>query len=357
MARATERKVGAPLPTKAKRRRPRTLHAQFLYFRALLRRFRFTFGALFVLIAGGGTLIWHLQARIHAPVSYGHALITAYFLLFAQTVGEVPDNGLLEAVYAVIPPLGILTVAQGLVQFAFLLFAKQRDDKEWFAVLAQTMQDHVVVCGAGRIGFRIFEQYQRLGIPMVVIERKADAQFVSAIRAAGVPVLIEDVRSTRALEQSNIATARAIVCATDDDLANLNIALDARRLRPGIRVVIRLFDDDLVAKARESFQMEAFSTSAHAAPALAVAALDPTIRNSFEVGGRLMVVAELDAGPGLAGQSVAQLRAQHQLTVLQLVNDRGVQTFDPKGDTRLEPGDRVALQGTLQSWQEFRARR
>jgi voltage-gated potassium channel len=334
--------VGAPLPTNAKRRRPRTLHAQFLYFRALLRRFRFTFGALFALVAGGGTLIWHLQARIHHPISYGHALITAYFLLFVQTVGEVPDNGLLETVYAVIPPLGILTVAQGLVQFAFLLFAKQRDDKEWFTVLAQTMEDHVVVCGAGRIGFRIFEQYQRLGIPMVVIERKADAPFVSAIRAAGVAVLIEDVRSTRALVPSNIANARA---------------LDARRIRPGIRVVIRLFDDDLVAKVRESFQMEAFSTSAHAAPALAVAALDPTIRNSFEVGGRLMVVAELKADLGLAGRSVQEMRAQHHLAVLQRVDGGGVETFDPDGAIRLEAGDQVALQGTLQAWQEFRAGR
>ncbi len=335
-------------------KRRRSLHAQFLYLRALLRRFRFTFAALFLLIAGGGTLIWHLQRQIHEPVSYGHALITAYFLLFAQTVGDVPDYGWLETVYAVIPPLGILTVAQGLVQFAFLFFAKQRDDKEWFTVLAQTMENHVVVCGAGRIGFRIFEQYQRLDIPMVVIERKADAPFVGAIRAAGVPVLIEDVRSTRALEQSNIATARAIVCATDDDLANLNIALDARRLRPGIRVVIRLFDDDLVAKVRESFQMEAFSTSAHAAPALAVAALDPTIRNSFEVGGRQMVVAEVPAGPGLAGQEIQALRREHGLTVLNVMHARG-QEFDPPGSRRLEPADRVAIQATLESWQRFRA--
>jgi len=223
-------------------------------------------------------------------------------------------------------------------------------------VLAQTMQDHVVVCGAGRVGFRIFEQYQRLEIPMVVIERKADAAFVSAIRAAGVPVLIEDVRSTRALELSNIATARAIVCATDDDLANLNIALDARRLKPGIRVVIRLFDDDLVAKTREAFQMEAFSTSAHAAPALAVAALDPTIRNSFEVGGRLMVVAEVPAFPGLAGETVEELRVKHQLGILHVVNARNEHQFEPPGTLRLEPGDRVAVQATLQAWQKFRAR-
>ncbi len=337
------------------RRHQRSLRAQFLYFRALLRRFRFTFAALFILVFGGGTALWWLELHSGAPVKYSRALVTAYFLLFAQNIGEVPDIPLVEAIYAIIPPLGILSVAQGLVQFGFLLFSKQRDDKEWFAVLAQTMTDHVVVCGAGRVGFRIFEQYQKLNIPMVVIERKADAPFVPAILAAGVPVLIADVRSSSALEQSNLATARAIVCATDDDLANLNIALDARRLKPGIRVVIRLFDDDLVAKTREAFQFESFSTSAHAAPALAVAALDPAITNSFEMGGRLLVVAEVVAGAGLANHTVDELRIKHQLSVLQTSGASGVPLYDPAGSTRVASGDKIALQGTLQAWQNFRA--
>ena len=61
-------------------------------------------------------------------------------------------------------------------------------------------------------------------------------------------------------------------------------------LGPGIRVVMRLFDDDLVAKTRTAFEVEAFSTSALAAPALAVAALDSSIQNSFEVGARLRTI-------------------------------------------------------------------
>ena len=340
-------------PVLAPRRRL-SPHAQLLYFRALFVRFRFTFLMLVVLVAGGGTLIWHLHAAWGRPISFGRGLITAYFLLFAQTVGDVPDHGPLEVLYAVIPPLGIVTVAQGLVQFALLLFARQRDDKEWFIVLAQTLEDHVIVCGAGRVGFRLFEQFQKLGVPMLVIERKADAPFVNAIRDAGVAVLIEDVRSSRALEHCNLAKARAIVCATDDDLANLNIALDARRLRPGIRVVMRLFDDDLVAKTREAFDVEAFSTSALAAPALAVAALDPAIRNSFEVGGRLMVIAELAAGPGLTGRSVGELHAQHYLTVVHLVRASGGTIFDPDDAMRVAAGDRVTTQSTLAAWQAFR---
>src|SRR5207248_2153181 len=140
---------------------------------------------------------------------------------------------------------------------------------------------------------------------------------------------IADVRSAGVLEQANIKNARALVCATDDDLANLNIALDARKVKPGIRVVMRLFDDDLVAKTKLAFEIEAFSTSALAAPALAVAALDPAIRNSFEVGGRLMVVAELTVDQPLQGRTVAGLRDDNGTLVIHLVKSGGQTLFDP----------------------------
>lgn len=334
----------------------RTLRAQLLYLWVLVRRFKLTFFSLALLVFGGGTLMWRLYAHIGQPITWSRAVFGAYFLLFAQPTMEIPDYAPLEALYTVIPPLGIVTVAEGLVRFAVLFFAKTRNDKEWFTVLAQTLKDHVIVCGAGRVGFRVFEQFVRLDVPLVMIERDEQAPFVSAIRAAGVPVLIEDVRTARALEQANIKAARAIVCATDDDLANLNIALDARRMNPGIRVVMRLFDDDLVAKTKEAFQVEAFSTSALAAPALAAAALDSAIRNSFEVGGRLMVIAELPVDAVLEGQTVAELRDGCCTLVVHLVRADGSVHFDPAGAVRLSRGDRVTVQATLSAYRELRAR-
>src|SRR5438309_719701 len=300
--------------------------------------------------------MWRLYAHIGQPISWSRAVFGAYFLLFAQPTMEIPDYAPLEALFTIIPPLGIVTVAEGLVRFAVLFFAKTRNDKEWFTVLAQTLKDHVIVCGAGRVGFRVFEQFVKLDVPLVMIERDEQAPFVSAVRAAGVPVLIEDVRSSRALEQANIKAARAVVCATDDDLANLNIALDARRMSPRIRVVMRLFDDDLVAKTKEAFGVEAFSTSALAAPALAAAALDASIRNSFEVGGRLMVIAELGVDGMLEGQSVAELRDSSALLVVHLVRADGAVLFDPAGPVRLGRGDQVTVQATLSAYRALRDR-
>jgi len=334
--------------------RRRALHAQSLYLWTLLKRFRFTFLMLVVLVFGGGTLLHFLLERAGKPVGLGRAIVAAYFLLFAQPIIDLPDNGPVEILAVLIPPLGITAVAEGLVRFAYLFFARERNDKEWFSVLAQTMNDHVIICGAGRVGFRVFEQLQKLAVPMVVIERDETKPFLSEIRAAGVAVLVEDVRAAGALTRANLQKARAIVCATDDDLANLNVALDARKLKAGIRVVMRLFDDDLVEKTRVSFEAQAFSTSALAAPALAMAALDPSIKNSFEVGGRLMVVAELTMQGPICGRSVAELRDESGVLVIHLVRKSGETIFDPAGQCCFGPGDLVTVQATLKAYQGLR---
>ena len=82
---------------------------------------------------------------------------------------------------------------------------------------------------------------------------------------------------------------KAIVVATQDELTNLDIALDARELNPGIKVVMRMFDAKLAEKVRRGFGIHtAFSTSALAAPVFAAAATRAQIDHSFYVDDVLM---------------------------------------------------------------------
>ncbi|TMB30768.1 MAG: potassium transporter TrkA, partial [Deltaproteobacteria bacterium] len=100
----------------------------------------------------------------------------------------------------------------------------------------------------------------------------------------------------------------------------------------------------------------AFSTSALAAPALAAAALDPAIKNSLEVGGRLLVVAELAVDEMLAEKTVAQLRDEAAALVIHVRRADGSVLFDPQGAVRMSPGDRVTLQATLDAYRSLRSR-
>jgi Trk K+ transport system NAD-binding subunit len=333
----------------------RRLAVNLRYLRALVKRFRTTLALTMLLFVTAPPLFqWRCQVPGGDPVPAGKAIQHVYFLLFGQPSLDCSNDWLGIVLNMVIPPVGIALVVDGVVRFAYLFFAKHKSDKEWIEVIAETLKGHVIVCGAGRVGYRVVDQLRAMGKDVVVVEKREDGVFVGVLRDEQVPLLIDDIRSQQCLPRTNVKAASAIVCATDDDLANLNIALDARRFNPNIRVVIRLFDDDLVAKVRDTFKAEALSSSSLAAPAMALAALDPRIVHSFRIGRHLMVVSVFDARTGLPGTSISEVR--DRFGALTLALRRGdVEKLHPQGEDRIQMGDLVTLQAEYADYRRLRA--
>ncbi|WP_163998145.1 potassium channel family protein [Pyxidicoccus caerfyrddinensis] len=333
----------------------RQLQANLRYLRALTRRFRTTLMLSATLFLLGPLLFcWRYVPTDGTPLTFGEALHHVYFLLYGQPSLPYVHDWLIELLNVVIPPVGIALVVDGVVRFAYLFFARHKNDKEWIEVVTETMKGHVVVCGAGRVGYRVVAQLREMGRDVVVVEKREDAAFVSALRDEQVPLLIDDTRSPLCLPRTNVKYASAIVCATDDDLANLNIALDARRLNPDIRVVIRLFDDDLSGKVRDTFKAEALSSSSLAAPAMALAAMDPRIIHSFHLGKHLMVVSQFTAREGLPGLNIASVRDRFGALTLSLVRGEH-ERLNPGGDEVVQAGDVLTLQASYPDYRRLRA--
>lgn len=321
------------------------------YAWAVLWRFRFTI-ALIVVWFGFLPLIY--MGRYPGSPSFGRSLHHVYFLLFGQPSLDYVEDWVLEGLNLLIPPLGLATVVDGVVRFSYLFNARKRADREWIEVLAESLKDHVVVCGAGRVGYRVTLELVRLGREVVVVEKRADAPFASVLRDDGIAVLIDDIRSPGSLQRVNVMKASAIVCATDDDLSNLNVALDARKLNPDVRVVMRLFDDDLVERVRDNFNAEAHSTSALAAPAFALAALDPRIEHSFHVGEHLMVVSRFTVGPQLQPLNLSALRDRFGGLTLSMKRGKEAEVLHPQGNTALQAGDLLVVQCRYAEYVELR---
>jgi Trk K+ transport system NAD-binding subunit len=331
------------------------LVADLRYLRALLRQFRPTFLLALALFGVVPLLyVWGWRGPQDQRVGWGAAAHHVYFLLFGNPSLPYTDSVAMEALNVLVPLFGVAVLADGVVRFGHLFFAKRGHAREWIAVRTQGMDQHVIVVGAGRVGYRVTAQLRALGREVVVLEKSADAPLAAALREEGVPVLQEDARTPGALGRCNVARASAVVCSTDDDLVNLNVALDARRENPGIRVVLRVFDDDLAQKVRDGFGAEALSASGLAAPALAIAALDPRVRHSFQSGAHLFVVSEFRAAEGLSRLTVAELRDRFGALTLSI--DRSGATHPhPPGDTRVEPGDRLLVQALWPDYQRLRA--
>lgn len=323
---------------------------------ALARRFKVVFF--------NATLLFGLMPLVYtswyrppdgSQLRWGEALHHVYFLLFGQPSLAYVDNWLIEALNILIPPFGLATVVDGGVRFAYLFFAKHRLEKEWIEVITESMRDHIVVCGAGRVGYRVVEQLLKVGQQVVVIEKNESAHFAAVLRDGDVPVLFDDINNPKSLERVNIKTAQAIVCATNDDLANLNVALDARKVNPNLRIVLRLFDEDLVERVRDNFRAEAHSTSALSAPAIALSAIDPRVLHSFEVGSHLMVVSKFQVGAGLSGASVKTLRDRHGGLTLSVARPGGAEVMHPGDDVAFQAGEVATVQLEWSDYVKLRA--
>ena len=148
--------------------------------------------------------------------------------------------------------------------------------------MSKTLDHHVVLCGLGKVGLRVLQQLIRLNEQVIVLEKDTQCPNLAFARRHGIPVRIGHSREEGIFDDLNLAAAKSIIVATNDDLANLELAIDARKLKPGIRVVMRLFDQELASKIRDSFDIHlAFSTSELAAPVFATSSSDRSIINSF----------------------------------------------------------------------------
>jgi len=303
--------------------------------------------AMLVILLGGALLFQHYEPE------RGHSLVQATYYTFSLIFGEVPEefprrSGLLQALFFIVPILGLTVIIEGIVDFALMLRDRRRHERSWCTTMAASLSNHIVLVGLGRLGYSSFRLLRKLGEPVVVIERDPHNQFLEDVRRDGSPLLIGDARREALLNDANVAAARSIVLAADDDLANLEIALDARNLAPGICVVLRMFDQNMADKIRAGFGIHiAMSQSALSAPAFATAALEASIVSGLVINRQMVVMQNWRVSPGdaLCGRTVGDLLGELSISVVQRQTGDGEPQLFPAPATRLAPGDELLVQG------------
>jgi Trk K+ transport system NAD-binding subunit len=301
---------------------------------------------------------WYVLEDGERP-SYAEALYITFCLVFMEhSHPELPGNPVLAAFYFLLPVLGLVVILDGVVRFGSRVLGRGATGTEWVRAMAKTYRDHVILCGLGRVGLRVLEQLLRLGEDVVILEKDPDNHNIAFAEKHGVPVRVGAGREEGILDDLNVQQAKSIILATDDDLANLELAMDARKAKPDIRVVLRMFDQELAAKIRDAFDIKlAFSTASLAAPLFATSSSDRSIENSFYVGNKLMVVATLvvNADSDLIGKKIGDFGPENNMFVLSHTRE-GEETHFPPADTTFQPNDRLVVQSepeTLKSLHEW----
>ncbi|WP_029553592.1 NAD-binding protein [Streptomyces somaliensis] len=179
----------------------------------------------------------------------------------------------------------------------------------------RSLSGHVVLLGLGKVGTRVLTRLRELGIPVVCVESDPEARGVATARRLRVPVVLGDVTEEGVLEAARIHRARSLLALTSLDLTNLEAVLYARSVRPDLRVVLRLYDDDFATVVYRTLRAahpgaltRSRSVSHLAAPAFAGAMMGRQVLGAIPVERRvLLFAAVVVAGhPELEGRTVAE---------------------------------------------------
>jgi Trk K+ transport system NAD-binding subunit len=226
------------------------------------------------------------------------------------------------------------------------MVSRKHGEKEWMRVMASTYRDHVILCGLGHLGARVLQELISSGLPVIVLEKNKENRFLTVARELHAPVIMRDMTDDQSLIEAGIEHARVIIIATNSDMGNLEVALDARRLNSRIRVIMRLYDQQIASKITSAMMVDAaFSASALAAPVVAAMAMNAKVLASTMIGGVPHVTCELklDSASRLAGRSVGQVEAEEKVRILARTPAAGATNHAPAGSELVQGGDTLVV--------------
>ena len=292
---------------------------------------------------------WDMARTGELNKDFGDSLYAMFTQLFFQPTQPLPSSPIARTLFWLTPLVGVVLLAEGLYKVGAEIFDTKARHQVWVRIMSEKTSEHVVVCGLGHVGYRVVQELLRLGVQVVAIEKRATDSFVDAVRALGVPVFVDDARRDEVLLQAGVERAKAVVCATDDDLANLEVSIDSKRMNPNVRVIMRMFDQRLASKVGGALEVDrTFSTSAVAAPLVALQATQEGIRAAYRLeDGTMRVTVEIVVGAGFDTTSADELEEVIEARLIN-VHRGGEGAFSRvKGSTRVQVGDVVIVDTTV----------
>jgi voltage-gated potassium channel len=229
------------------------------------------------------------------------------------------------------------------------IFGRQRMER----MLAE-LEDHIIVCGYGRMGRLVARQFSAAGLKFVVLDRQpgllASFQLPHGIALEG------DATHDEVLKRAGVSRARALLTLAASDADNLYITMSARLLNEKLLIVARSDDDRAEQKLLRAGASRVILPYVIGGHRVAQAVLRPTVMDFIELATRSEHLelqideTEVQAGSALAGKSVRDsgIRQGLGIIVVAIKKPAGKMLFNPDSELAIEPGDLLITLGHRQ---------
>jgi len=221
----------------------------------------------------------------------------------------------------------------------------------------QTLKDHFIVCGFGRVGSQVAEELFHERVPFVVTEREPSR--VKKCQEKGYLCLLGDAAvGEEVLEKAGAKKAKCLIITVGTDAEALFIAVTAKSLNPELFIVARASSPEGASKLEKvgvervalPYQIGGYHMANMALRPGVVDFLDIIVDTKHQE----MVVEELEVQKNspLFGTNVERHfnhNKNNQVVVLAIKKPDQSCIVNPGPDIILKDGDKLVLLGTKQS--------
>ncbi|MBM4327107.1 MAG: potassium channel protein [Deltaproteobacteria bacterium] len=266
--------------------------------------------------------------------------------------------------------LGLIIVGVGVVGYTLVTATRLIVEGEINAIFKrrrsmktiQRLENHMIICGFGRMGSFICHELHQRGIQFVVVENGQHVQ--ERIVELGYLLSPGDATEEEVLRAAGVDRARGVVSVLNTDAQNVYTILTCKEINPNLDVVARATEDAAVKKLVRAGASRVINPYEIGGMRLVLGILKPTVVSFLEV---VMDSRQLNVELEevcVAGESVyvgkrlvdTDIRKELDLIVIGAKKKDGTMVFNPGPATVVDAQDTLIAMGKQEMLEIFRER-
>jgi Kef-type K+ transport system membrane component KefB/Trk K+ transport system NAD-binding subunit len=239
------------------------------------------------------------------------------------------------------------------VQAADLVFATEDQiARNAMDKLIESMSDHYIICGYGRMGQQIVKELRRHGVPHVVVEMNPEQ--IPKLKELNVPFVEGKASEDVALIKAGIERAKGLVAVATTDEENVFIVLTARVLNQDLFIVARSILEENEDKLRRAGADRVMSPYILGGRRMAAAILKPRVMDFLDLAmhndGIDTEIDDIVVSPSapFVGKMIkdSDIRITTGVLILAVKRPDGTAYANPASDLVINSGDEIIIMGT-----------
>jgi voltage-gated potassium channel len=265
------------------------------------------------------------------PLTFQGRIFNSFLIFFGVTIMLLAVGGMTQVI-----------IELELTQY----FGKRRTRK-----MIDKLQDHIIVCGFGRVGRGAAHELKRAGVPFLIVDKSED-RVEWAIRDGMLGVLA-DATDDETLKQAGVLRAKGLIATLQSDADNLFVILSAKALKPELQVSARVASEQSEKKMRLAGADHVFAPYDMTGNRMAQVMLKPHVFQfiDFTTKGMGLDVGieqfSVSSTSEIASKSLAESKIRSDLGVIVLAirKSDGSMHFNPPAEAEIQGGDFLIVMG------------